>query len=320
MRWTSRAGATTELSVSADVRGGLGKVVVEAIDDKGRLLNFLDLAGHSVDPRHEGQSFALVQTAPGRYEGEFEAGPPGSYSVNVTYKDANGQIRHHTVGTACGYSPEFAQTEANPGLLAEIAKATGGRMLTGDAAKDRKSIWERNLPVGYRSHPGWKWLLWLALALFPLDVALRRVMIDWREVRRVLQVLAAMLFPRLRPALAGAPDPTMAALKAEKERIRQAAPPPAGEDVRSRFVEQLTKARAEEEARFQPGPALDRRLPAAGSRLSEAPKTDSQKPKTAPATGISNYTAALLEAKKRALKERQASAGEDQKKDEPRKG
>jgi uncharacterized membrane protein len=324
VRWTSRASGSSDLQVTAEVRGGEGKVIVEAMDDQGRLLNQLDLGGHAVDPLGRPQDFALIQTAPGRYEARFDAGAPGSYSIAVAYKDSKGQMRSISAGAAGNYSPEFSAAEPNPALLAEVAKVTGGRyepMLSGDPEKDREIIWGRDLPPGYRVHPGWKWLLWLAFLLFPLDVAIRRVMVDWREVSRALRIVAGFVVPALRPAPAAGPTPTMRALKAEKERIKQSAPPPASEDVRSRFVEQLSRARAEETAAAdRPGPSLPRKediRAAAGPALKPGltgrtgPTRQTGPTKPPPASGISGYTAALLEAKKRALKERQE--GKDKK-------
>ena len=317
VRWASRAAGSSDLQVSAEVRGGVGKVIVEAMDDQGRLLNQLDLTGHAVDPLQRGQDFVLVQTAPGRYEARFDAGAPGSYAVAVTYKDSKQQMRSISTGAASNYSPEFAAAEPNPGLLEDIARVTGGRVLPADPAEARRFIWARDLPPGYRVHPGWKWLLWLALLLFPLDVAIRRVMVDWREVGRAARLAAGLVIPQLRPASAEGPDPTMKALMSEKERIRKAAPPPSTEDVRSRFLEQLSRARAEEEARFTPGLPRkeDLQVRAAGGAakpldLRGLPK----KPAPPPAAGISGYTAALLEAKRRALKDRQESQGKDDRK------
>jgi hypothetical protein len=178
-------------------------------------------------------------------------------------------------------------------------------------------LWARDLPPGYRVHPGWKWLLWLALLLFPLDVAIRRVMIDWREVRLALRALLGLVFPRLRPAPAEGPDPTMAALMAEKDRIRRAAPAPTSEDVRARFLSQLAQARAEEEAAA--GGQSPRPRVAIGKEGKEKvsdtfSSTFSSRRPAPPAEGISSYTAALLEAKKRALKARQSQTDADRKK------
>ncbi|MHC4914634.1 MAG: glutamine amidotransferase, partial [Planctomycetota bacterium] len=50
VRWASRAGGTGDLQIRSDVKGGTGKIVVEAIDEKGRLINYLNLTTHVVDP------------------------------------------------------------------------------------------------------------------------------------------------------------------------------------------------------------------------------------------------------------------------------
>ncbi len=324
VRWTSRAAGSSDLQVTAEVKGGEGRIVVEAMDEEGRLLNQLELTGHSVDPLGRPEDFALVQTAPGRYEARFAAGAPGSYAVAVAYKDAKGQMRSVSTGAAGNYSPEFSAAEPNPMLLADIARVTGGRVLPADPEQDREAIWARDLPPGYRVHPGWKWLLWLALVLFPLDVAIRRVMIDWREVAQAFRTVAGLVIPKLRPAAASGPTPAMQALMSEKQRIKQSAPAPATDDVRSRFVEQLARARAiEEAAADRAAPSLPRkediRAAAGTSGHASRPleiKSATRKAAPPPAQGISGYTAALLEAKKRALKERQQSQeGKEEKKD-----
>ncbi len=307
VRWTSRAGASGDLQVRSEVRNGAGKVVVEAIDEKGRLINFLDLKGHVVGPKNRGQSFALVQTAPGRYEAEYQAGPAGAYQVNVVYKDARGQNRHHITGASSGYSPEYAKLKSNPELLADIARITGGELLTGDAAADRENIWARNLPPGHRVHPGWELLLWIILILFPLDVAVRRVMIDWRVAAGRVRAAVGLMIPSLRPAVAEGPDPTMAALMAEKERLRGAAPTPQSESVRSRFLEQLQHAK--DGAGAEEGDALKEMLRRhkQKSRVDElkiAKAAGKKQPARPKATGISGYAGALLDAKKRALKDK----------------
>jgi len=341
VRWTSRAGGTGDLQVRADVRDGKGRIVVEAIDENGRLINYLNLKTHVVDPKsREVPGVTLVQTAPGRYEAEFTAGPPGAYQVNVSYRDSAGEWRHHPTGASNSYSPEFAKLESSPGLLRDIARLTGGEMLTWDPVRDRQVIWARNLPPGHRIHPGWKWLLWLILILFPLDVAIRRVMLEPKHVRAIGAVLAglaqlalayalawhfhwvyalaqgiiivvgAWLFAdwlkrrRLQPASAAGPDPTMAALMAEKERLREGAPAPASEGVRSRFLEQLNRAHqtsssVEDEDALQE--MLRRHKEGREAAAPRAAPPGRRKPAPKP-TGISGYAGALLDAKKRALK------------------
>ncbi len=341
VRWTSRAGGTGDLQIRCDVRDGKGKIVVEAIDEKGRLINYLDLKSHVVDPKsREVPGVALVQTAPGRYEGEFPAGPPGAYQVNVSYRDSAGELRHHITGASNSYSPEFARLASSPDLLRDIARVTGGEMLQWDPVKDREVIWARNLPPGYRIHPGWKWLLWAILVLFPLDVAIRRVMLEPKHVKVIGAVLAgaaqlvliymltwhfhwiyalaqaivvvvgAYLFAdwlkrrRLQPMMAAGPDPTMAALMAEKERLREGAPAPATEGVRNRFLDQLNKAHKTSKT-MEDEDALQEMLRRhKDSREAVAPKPGKPgRKKAAPkATGISGYAGALLDAKKRALK------------------
>jgi uncharacterized membrane protein len=303
VRWASRAGGTGDLQVRAEIRGGAGHIVTEAVDENGRLLNQLDLVAHVVDPlSREVPGVTMAQTGPGRYEARFPAGPAGVYQVNVSYRDAAGVRRNHVSGASCSFSPEFGGGEGGQELLQEISRLTGGDVLTGEAAQDRAVIWKRNLPPGYRVHPGWHWLLWAVLLLFPLDVAVRRLMLDWRAIGQRLRQTAALLVPALRPAAAAGPDSVMSALMAEKQRIREAAPAPQTENVRSRFLEQLRQA-GEEAAPGSADLALQEML----QRHRERPAAPPGRAPAAPPrpAGISGYAASLLDAKKRAIKERE---------------
>ena len=70
--------------------------------------------------------------APGRYIAEFTGREPGGYLAQVEVSDADGRL----IGTAeAGWvndpvAEEFASLDPNTALLAEIARQTGGRLLT----------------------------------------------------------------------------------------------------------------------------------------------------------------------------------------------
>ncbi len=70
--------------------------------------------------------------APGRYRAEFTGREPGGYLAQVEVSDSTGRL----IGTAeAGWvndpiAEEFASLDPNPALLAELARQTGGRVLT----------------------------------------------------------------------------------------------------------------------------------------------------------------------------------------------
>ncbi len=316
VRWASRVGGGGELQVRSVIRDGQGRIVVEAIDENGNMINHLDIEGHVLGPDSKvvpGVDF--VQTAPGRYEAKFPAGPSGAYQVVASYTDQAGTLRHNVTGASNSYSPEYLKFKGNPQLLQDIAEVTGGHVLSWDALADSKVIWARNLPPGYRTHPGWEWLLWAILILFPLDVAVRRVMIDWGAVNRNLQAAWIRLNPFSNADVPVAPDSTMSALMAQKQRIRDAAPTRPAGNVRNRFLDQLQAAR--EESGVEDDGLRDMLLRHKERRASVSAGKAAGGGKAAPpkAAGISGYASSLLEAKKKALSKKKKSGLEKDKKD-----
>ena len=122
-------------------------------------------------PDGEQMSVSLDETAPGVYEGVTPAAMEGAYAVRVEQRSGNQLIRTVESGVTVGYSKEY-DLRAPDGfpLLEEIARATGGRMITdpGELFTDRgpQARVRRDLSLP---------LLWVALALFVLDVAQRRI-------------------------------------------------------------------------------------------------------------------------------------------------
>ncbi|MEF3275681.1 MAG: VWA domain-containing protein [Chloroflexus sp.] len=113
------------------------------------------------------------QIAPGRYRAVVTLDQTGAYFVQVSATDQDGQpVGSTRAGFAISYSPEYGQLAANPELLAEIARLTGGQIDAPPAAAFAPTtravyeVWPMVFP-----------LLWLALILLPLDVALRRLFI-----------------------------------------------------------------------------------------------------------------------------------------------
>jgi uncharacterized membrane protein len=198
--------AILDLTISAGDGSLLGPTAVE-----GRLLN----------PSGASSALSFVQVGPGRYHAVAPADQPGAYLAQVLALDADGQpLGTVSGGLVVSYSPEYGTRSSDPSLLAELAELTGGRV-----NPPPESLFE---PVGQQvgqvreiSLP----LLWLALCLLPLDIALRRLFLR-RE---------AFALPRLRrrvssPIPPSAEDATMARLQAARARARRpAAPAPPAE-------------------------------------------------------------------------------------------
>lgn len=188
IRWTVRSTARADLDTQVEIQQRKGKVTIDVVDSQGNFINMLDIKG-SVAGEKVSPQLRIEQTAPGRYEGEFEAPDRGQYMVGLSYTDEHGTPRIHRVGAAVPYSPEYRDLAANTAVLSNLADRTGGKVYPALDEKpkddDLKTIWRRDR----RSHSApqelWPALLLIAALLLPVDIGVRRLMVsrsEWRSM------------------------------------------------------------------------------------------------------------------------------------------
>ncbi len=203
------------LQTSAD--GGETVFDVTVRDPAGQALDGVRFAARVLDPDDRAATLAFRQVAPGRYLARAPTAAAGVYVLQLTAVDAAGApLGTLTGGVVVSYAAEYAVRQENPALLRELAALTGGRS---DPPAARIAATPA-VPLQAVHEMGW-WLLWLALLLWPIDIALRR----W---------FPAPGWWRPRPAtpVAAAPGATLPQLAAARERAgsrwrRMAAPPSA---------------------------------------------------------------------------------------------
>ena len=181
IRWAMRPSGNTDIRVVTEDLGDSTKLVVEALDPKGERLNFVRFAGRAVGPDGKAQSVELRQVGPGRYEGLFDSAGSGAYVVNLRYSapGEGGQAKEGNVQAAITrpYADEYRELEDNFALLKLLAERTGGRVLDWDPKT--ANLWSHDgLPKPVSLRPIWMTIAMVALGVFLLDVAVRRVRID----------------------------------------------------------------------------------------------------------------------------------------------
>jgi Mg-chelatase subunit ChlD len=182
LRWSLKKSESGSYQSSVELANGKGRITVDAVDEKtGAYVNFLDARASVLGPGGTSQTVRLTQTGSGRYVGEFDAAKTGSYVATVTQKGQDGKTRATSVGLAVPYSPEYAALAPNTALLTRVAETTGGRVLDGGEKVflDRR-VRRQPVPLALP-------LLALALFLFPLDVAARRLMLSPRQTREIAE-------------------------------------------------------------------------------------------------------------------------------------
>ncbi len=301
VRWTLRETGRGDLRVVSQVRDGQGVVTVDAVDREGKFVNFMEMRARLVDPEFEGRDLRFEQTGPGRYEARFPADQVGPYMVNIEHQGESGVKGQTSLGVAVSYAAEYKDVDANVALLTRLAESTGGRLLTPADDVFLHDATRTRVPQDL-----WPTLLWLAVLLFPLDVFLRRVMVDMKEVRKALEKVAAHLpligarFRKERPAV----DPTLSALLARKESLRK------------QEAERKVFQASEEELKESPAmpTTFAPSVGAPGKARPAEPAARRDKPaevaKAAGAEDEDGYTNRLLKAKKRAMEDMKKKPGE----------
>ena len=158
-------------------RGGRTYLRVESVNADGSARDFYATRVALVGPDLEPATVDLSQVAPGVYEAPVASLQSGAYAVRVTQTKPGAAALGRTLGLVAPTAAEYRLLGANEPLLAAIRGATGGtEVTTPDAA------WVHDLQTTSRYTDTWPWLLVLALVLWPLDIALRRVSIGRREL------------------------------------------------------------------------------------------------------------------------------------------
>jgi uncharacterized membrane protein len=199
VRWTISQERDSNVETVVSFAEEDARLIVDVRDDNGAFLNSLIMEANVIDPDGNVVNTTLLQVAPGRYESTFVPQKDGAYFIRVTGTSTdNGETTvGQTSGWILGYSPEYAQFETNPNLLASLAELTGGRAMTDEVT----AVFDHTLPVETATRPIWPWLTLIAIALFPVDIAVRRLVITQRDWQRAW----AATFGRLRPQPVAAP-------------------------------------------------------------------------------------------------------------------
>ncbi|MCE1246121.1 MAG: VWA domain-containing protein [Firmicutes bacterium] len=262
VRWCLPAFKSEQYSVNLKTEGSQGKLTVEAMTKDGNLLNFLQLQARVISPGGETSDVTLRQTASGRYEADFETKGTGTYFVNILEGSGENKQTGKIQAFSIPYSPEFKKFGTNDYLLEKISTITGGKRIS-----STDNIFEKSGKVAYYPRPAWLELLIIALMLFPLDVALRRVYLPENAFAKVKAFLAGSHKTSVKEDVQ-----SVTALKKVKTELREKYSSPSFQNIkkikdnkaeRQTGHEQMFDSKPAEKTRFIPerpvaGPALEK--------------------------------------------------------------
>ncbi|MHC4663047.1 MAG: VWA domain-containing protein [Planctomycetota bacterium] len=298
IRWVAKPAGEAKLQIIPTVAGGRGHIVVDASTISGKITQFEEITARVTKPSGEYEDVRLHQVGPGRFEGSFDATRKGTYQITTSYveleKDDEGKPKKGrlTTSTDVSFSPEFLAEPPRMHLLEEIASVGGGRMLDFDTRSEE--VFKHDLKGSKIPLPVWGICLLIALLLFPADVFVRRVMIDWPMIVAAWGAVVAWIFARSRKGEKATEE--MSRLLAKKSELKKK------EEERrkvAQYIPSKDKIRIEKPIDIEA--LTSRKMP---ERTTPAPrKSGPGKKDEAPAAKEDAFSR-LLEAKKRARQER----------------
>jgi hypothetical protein len=224
LRWMLKRGAQENWQTRVEENRGIGTITVEAGDDKAGFVNFLDLEATVIKPDLKTEKIRLEQVAPGRYQGEFPIREVGGYLGNVV-KSGKSEAVGKTAGLVVPYSPEYKDLKPNDFLLTQLAQVTGGRTEPAPEA-----IFEQSRRAVSSPQDIWPLLLLLAALLWPVDIAVRRLMIEKSQIKtaaaRAGSYLSRLMGRTPAPAVTGTIDYLRQSQQARKARVEEQIKPP----------------------------------------------------------------------------------------------
>ena len=176
------------LSAQVSLRDAGAAIHLDAQDPAGRPMNGLTVKAKIINPELQAREVVLKQVGAGQYESLERISEPGTYLVQINASQDIQPVGQLTAGLVIPYSPEYRASGLNLGLLEALAKATGSGPIS-----DPLKAFLHNLRPAASAREIWRPLLLIAALLFPIDVALRRLIITRTDLRKVRAWASARL-------------------------------------------------------------------------------------------------------------------------------
>jgi hypothetical protein len=181
-----RAKHRRELEMTARLVGGRVHATVDAFEASGSFDNDMQsvLVATGPLPGGERREVPMRQTAPGRYQADFELDGYGSFLLRADHYRLDADGHRATAGVSFGqisqpYPGEYSRLEPDRGLLERAALATGGRL-----DPPLGALFDPAGQVVRYQEPLWQRFILVAMGSFLLDLLMRRVRLFDRGFQR----------------------------------------------------------------------------------------------------------------------------------------
>ena len=180
VRYTLPDSDSGPLQVRLEPQPGGARLTVDALRPGGEPLDLATVNARVMLPDGTERGFDVQQVAPGRYAQDLSLPDAGPYAVSVVLV-RDGALQDAEVGYVQAVPAEYrllsdAERAAGPALLESIAEVTGGNVREALSVPAAAPSAAPATPAP----PLWPWLVGAGLALFVVEIALRRGLFIWR--------------------------------------------------------------------------------------------------------------------------------------------
>ena len=215
INWTIEKYQEDDITVETEVQGGKGVITLSSKADKGEF----ETKATIVSPSLESREVVLYPVAPGQYSGDFEITETGSYIIKALQQKNGETVNAANTGISVQYSPEY-RLQPDSGYLDRLIKEAAGTVIS--APED---VYKGKIKDIFGAIDLTPMLLILALILFMLDIALRRLNLPLAALEERLSVLWTKLLPKAKkPVKAKRPQNIMSEASKPAEKKVQAQP------------------------------------------------------------------------------------------------
>jgi Ca-activated chloride channel family protein len=297
VRWAGKPAQSSDCEVFSDIQGRDVTINVEAVDPQGQFVQFANIDGQVIAPDASVKPLELTQIGPGQYRGNFQGAASGSYVVNLRHKraDENAKTKLTQTTITIPFAPEFRDLRDNEPLLHEVSAITGGRILSADP--NQANLFDYETATFPETHlPLTRELIYIWLALFLLDVAVRRIALDVKAVARRTASFVRSLRSRRKT------DETIERLQLTQRELRQ--------KLAARSAKTTAARRYKADEKYAAGLPIARAAtkPEPPPKREEKPKVEKDETPTAP-----THIQQLLRAKRDAAKRRRDEQTDNEK-------
>ncbi|MFO0831728.1 MAG: VWA domain-containing protein [Phycisphaerales bacterium] len=216
IRAASRPPGGKEVRGSMRAAGDEVLIRLDAVNDDNSPRSGLVVPVTVYAPSGEAVEVSLAQASPGVYEGRVRARETGSYIALLKPQQGSRRLSPVIVGATVQEGAEFRALSSNDALLAQVARVGQGRVLDIRQPQNAGLFSRDGIRPAEAVTTLWRPLMIAALALFLLDIAMRRVAWD-RWFGNALNAAAEQRAARQESARAAAAERSIAGLRVRAE-------------------------------------------------------------------------------------------------------